>query len=73
MIPYEDLCAEVRRLRQERWAAILAGEPSGRPPGRRPRDPEQEELLLQRDRERLEERLAARAGPGQSRDATARP
>ena len=53
MIRYEDLCADVQRRRRERWAAILSGEPSGRPPGRRRRDPEQERLLLERDRARL--------------------
>ena len=53
MIPYERFREEVARRRRERWARILAGEPSGRPPGRRPRDPEQERILLERDRARL--------------------
>ena len=54
MIDYDEFQAEVRRLRRERWAKILAAEPSGRAPGRRPRDPEQERLLLRMDRARLE-------------------
>lgn len=53
MISYDDFREEVRRRRRERWATILAGEPPGRPVGRRPRDPEQEELLLALDRARL--------------------
>jgi hypothetical protein len=54
LIPYEEFSAEIQRLRRERWAAILAGEPPGRPPGRRPRDPEQEAMLLALDRARIE-------------------
>jgi hypothetical protein len=53
---YEDFREEVRRRRRERWAKIVANEPPGRPAGRRPRDPEQEELLLALDRARLERR-----------------
>jgi hypothetical protein len=56
VIPYEEFSAEIRRLRRERWAAILASEPPGRPPGRRPRDPEQEAMLLVLDRARIERR-----------------
>jgi len=56
MIPYDEFQAEVRRRRRERWLEILAGEPPGRAPGRRPRDPEQERLLLALDRTRLERR-----------------
>lgn len=56
MISYDDFREEVRRRRRERWAMILAGEPPGRPAGRRPRDPEQEELLLALDRARLARR-----------------
>lgn len=55
MIPFEEFRARVRRLKAERWADILASEPSGRPPGRRPRDPEQEALLTELDRERIAE------------------
>ena len=44
---------EVRRLKAERWADILASEPPGRPAGRRPRDPEQEALLAELDRLRI--------------------
>ncbi len=54
MIDYDAFQAEVRRLKRERWAKILAAEPAGRPAGRRPRDPEQERLLLRMDRARLE-------------------
>jgi hypothetical protein len=43
----------VRRRKRERWAEILAAEPPGRVPGRRPRDPEQEELLTELDRARV--------------------
>ena len=61
MIPFEEFRREVRRRRRERWADILAGESPGRPAGRRPRDPEQEELLLALDRARL----ARRKGKGE--------
>ena len=54
MINYEDFQAEVRRRKRERWARILASEPPGRPPGRRPRDPDKERLLARLDRARLE-------------------
>ena len=54
MIDYDEFQAEVRRLKRERWAKILAAEPLGRVPGRRPRDPEQERLLLKMDRARLQ-------------------
>lgn len=53
MIPFDEFRERVRRLKRERWADILAREPSGRPPGRRPRDPEQEALLAELDRERI--------------------
>ncbi len=54
MIDYDEFQAEVRRLKRERWARMLAAEPPGRVPGRRPRDPEQERLLLRMDRARLQ-------------------
>ena len=54
MIDYDEFQAEVRRLKRERWAKILAAEPPGRTPGRRPRDPEQERLLLKMDRARVQ-------------------
>jgi len=54
VIPYEEFREEVQRRKRERWAAILASEPPGRPAGRRPRDPEQEALLLALDRARIE-------------------
>lgn len=53
MIPWDEFRARVRRLKAERWAAILAAEPPGRAPGRRPRDPEQEALLTEADRLRI--------------------
>lgn len=64
MIRYEDLVADVRRRRRERWAEIVAGELPGRPPGRRPRDPEQEAILLEMDRARLERERRRREGSG---------
>ena len=51
---YEELMAEIRALKRERWGRILASERPGRPPGRRPRDPEQERLLAKYDRLRVE-------------------
>lgn len=54
MIDYDEFQAEVRRLKRERWAKILAAEPPGRVPGRRPRDPEKERLLIEMDRARLQ-------------------
>ena len=54
MISYDDFQAELRRRKRERWAKILASEPPGRPPGRRPRDPHKQRLLLELDRARLE-------------------
>ena len=59
MISYEQFQAETRRRKRVLWAKILASEPSGRPAGRRPRDPEQELLLLRIDRARLARREAA--------------
>ena len=72
MIDYDEFQEEVRRRKRARWADILAGEPEGRPVGRRPRDPEQERLLLRLDRGRLARREAAgevvitREGSGES-------
>lgn len=53
MIEWSDFRERVRRRKRERWADILAAEPPGRVPGRRPRDPEQEELLTELDRARV--------------------
>ena len=50
---YDDFQREVQRLKRERWAKILASELPGRVPGRRPRDPEKERILLKLDRARL--------------------
>ena len=60
LIDYDDFQRDVQRRKRERWAKILASEPLGRAPGRRPRDPEQERLLLRLDRLRLERRDARR-------------
>ena len=54
MTDYDEFQAEVRRLKRERWAKILAAEPPGRASGRRPRDPEQERLLVEMDGARLQ-------------------
>ena len=54
MIDYEDFRRRVRQLKDERWMRILNAEPPGRVPGRRPRDPEQERLLTELDRRRVE-------------------
>lgn len=56
MKTYAQWMQEIQELKRERWARILASEPPGRPPGRRPRDPEQERLLLELDRARLARR-----------------
>lgn len=53
MIPWSEFRERVRRLKARRWADILAAEPPGRAPGRRPRDPEQEALLTEADRRRI--------------------
>ena len=53
MTSWDEFREKVRRLKQERWAAILAAEPPGRVAGRRPRDPEQEMLLTELDRQRI--------------------
>ena len=54
VIDYDDFQRDVRRRKRERWAKILATEPPGRAAGRRPRDPEQERMLLRLDRIRVE-------------------
>lgn len=54
MIDYDEFRRRVRHLKGERWMRILNAEPPGRVPGRRPRDPEQERLLTELDRRRLE-------------------
>lgn len=56
LIDYDDFQRDGQRRKQDRWAKILAAKPPGRAPGRRPRDPEQERMLLQLDRLRLERR-----------------
>ena len=56
---YDDFQREVLQLKRERWAKIVASEPPGRVPGRRPRDPEKERLLLRLDRARLEQENGA--------------
>ena len=54
LIDYDEFQRDVRRRKRERWAKILASEPPGRAAGRRPRDPEQERMLLRLDRLRLD-------------------
>ena len=54
MIDYDEFQRDVLRRKRERWAKILASEPRGRAAGRRPRDPEQERILLRIDRARLD-------------------
>ena len=54
MIDYDEFQRDVRRRKRERWAKILASEPPGRVAGRRPRDPEQEKMLLRLDRIRID-------------------
>ena len=56
LIDYDEFQRDVRRRKRERWAKILASESPGRAPGRRPRDPEQERMLLRLDRAALDER-----------------
>ena len=56
LIDYDEFQRDVQRRKRERWAQILASEPPGRTIGRRPRDPEQERMLLRLDRLRLEGR-----------------
>ena len=56
MINYDEFQRDVRRRKRERWAKILATEPPGRAAGRRPRDPEQERMLLRLDRARLDKK-----------------
>lgn len=56
MIDYDEFQSDVRRRKRERWAKILATEPPGRVAGRRPRDPEQEKMLLLLDRARLDKK-----------------
>ena len=58
LIDYDEFQQDVRRRKRERWVKILAAEPPGRAPGRRPRDPEQERMLLRLDRARLDKKTA---------------
>ena len=62
LIDYDEFQRDVRRRKRERWAKILATEPPGRAPGRRPRDPEQERMLLRLDRARLASRPIPKGG-----------
>ena len=59
MTDWETFRAELRARKRRRWARILASEPAGPAPGRGPRDPVKESLLLALDRARLR-----RAGRG---------
>ncbi len=56
MLTYDAFLREVRRRKRARWVKILNSETPGRVAGRRPRDPEQEALLLRLDRARLARR-----------------
>ncbi len=56
MISYEQHLKDVRRRRRELWRKILNSEPVERAPGRRPRDPDKERILLRLDRARLRRR-----------------
>lgn len=58
MVAYEEFQRAVARRKRERWLKILAAEEPGRSPGRRPRDPLKEQLLLRLDRARLARRIA---------------
>ena len=70
VIDDEEFKAELHRLKALRWARILNSEPPGRPPGRRPRDPEQERILARRDRARvLQRERAAQPGSAPPQDA----
>ena len=73
MIDYDEFQAEVQRRKRERWVRILAAEPPGRVAGRRPRDPEQERMLLRMDRTRLERecRIAMEASSLERQDDSA--
>lgn len=52
----EEALAEIQERKRRLWGKILASEPPGRRPGRRPRDPAQEALLVARDRRALARR-----------------
>ena len=62
LIGYDEFQRDVRRRKRERWAKILATEPPGHAPGRRPRDPEQERMLLRLDRARFASRPIPKGG-----------
>ena len=64
MIDYERFQDEIRQRKRARWVRILAGEPAGRAPGRRPRDPEQERMLCRMDRARIEREHPQLLRPG---------
>ena len=69
---YDDFQRDVLQRKRERWAKILASEPPGRTPGRRPRDPGKERLLLKLDRARLAREEQARREQDASRIAVPR-
>ena len=54
MMRFEDFREQVRRRKAKVWVSVLKQEGSGRPPGRRPRDPEQEAILTKMDRYRIQ-------------------
>lgn len=69
---YDDFQRDVLQRKRERWAKILASEPRCRAPGRRPRDPDKERLLLKLDRARLAREEQARRDQDASRIAVPR-
>jgi hypothetical protein len=54
MKTYDEFQAEVRRRKRERWVRMLAREPAGRVPSRRPRTADKERLLGRLDKLRLD-------------------
>lgn len=52
-INYDDFQSDLKQRKRKLWPRILAAEPSEHAPGRRPRDPLKEKLLLRLDRARL--------------------
>ena len=56
MKTYDEAQAEIRELNRRWLPRILNSFPPGRAPGNRPRDPEQERLLIRMTRRRLEAR-----------------
>ena len=62
-VDYDEFQTDVRRRERERRIVTASSEPSGRLPGRRPRDPEKERILLKMDRARLQREGLVPLGP----------